>query len=201
MTRSSRVTRNTGGLGGCCRDIRPDEKLFIGAIGDNSHGGTERKGVDAGDQCRWRSGQVAVEAGVGHVDPPPRPDKGMKALEMKGEKSTERVSEWFTELTQKEDAVTDPNVDAMLIAGVIEEDNEAWGFPVVLVCKNDGEARFCVDYRALNKIMKKNVYPLPPIDETLEALGGALAFTTLDLRGCYWQIREDRDKIVFTTNR
>ncbi|KAE9178727.1 hypothetical protein PF004_g25397 [Phytophthora fragariae] len=71
---------------------------------------------------------------------------------------------------QKEDAVIEDNVVKMLQAGVIEESNGAWGFPVVLVRKRDGEVRFFVDYRALNKVTKKDVYPLPRIDETLEAL-------------------------------
>ncbi|KAE9346547.1 hypothetical protein PR003_g7368 [Phytophthora rubi] len=85
-----------------------------------------------------------------------------------------------------------------------QEGNGAWGFPVVLVRKKDGEVRFYIDYRALNKITKKDVYPLPRIDETLEALGGALLFTTLDLRAGYWQIRmaeADRDKTAFTTKK
>jgi len=105
---------------------------------------------------------------------------------------------------QSEDAVVGNNVFKMLGANVIEEGNGAWGFPVVLVRKKDGEVRFCVDYRALNKLTKKDVYPLPHIDATLEALGGAMLFTTLDLRVSYWQIRvapEDRDKTTFTTKR
>ncbi|KAL4172067.1 hypothetical protein KRP22_007241 [Phytophthora ramorum] len=105
---------------------------------------------------------------------------------------------------QKEDGVIENNVATMLQAGVIEEGNGAWGFPVVLVRKKDGEVRFCVDYRALNKVTKKDVYPLPRIDETLEALGGARLFTTLDLRSGYWQISVapgDRDKTAFTTKR
>ncbi|KAE8980862.1 hypothetical protein PR002_g23987 [Phytophthora rubi] len=103
-----------------------------------------------------------------------------------------------------EDAIIDDNTEKMLKAGVIEEGNGAWGFPVVLVRKKDGEVRFCIDYRALNKTTKKDVYPLPRIDETLEALGGALLFTTLDLRAGYWQIRmaeADRDKTAFTTKK
>lgn len=97
---------------------------------------------------------------------------------------------------QAEDAIVEDNVAKMLGAGVIEEGNGAWGFPVVLVRKKDGEVRFCIDYRALNKVTKRNVYPLPRIDETLEALGGSLLFTTLNLRSGYWQIGvapEDRD--------
>ncbi|KAE9345486.1 hypothetical protein PR003_g7920 [Phytophthora rubi] len=72
---------------------------------------------------------------------------------------------------QMKDQIVDENVTKMLGAGVIEEGNGAWGFPVLLVRKKDGEVRFCVDYRALNKVMKKDVYPLSRIDETLEALG------------------------------
>lgn len=105
---------------------------------------------------------------------------------------------------QTEDATIDENVDTMLKAGVIEESNGAWGFPVVLVKKKDGSVRFCVDYRALNGVTKRDVYPLPRIDETLEALGGARLFTTLDLQAGYWQItvaRGDRDKTAFLTKR
>lgn len=66
---------------------------------------------------------------------------------------------------QAEDEVIETNVRKMLTAGVIEEGEGAWGFPVVLVRKKDDEVRFCVDYRALNKVTRKDVYPLPRIDE------------------------------------
>ncbi|KAE9188891.1 hypothetical protein PF004_g22370 [Phytophthora fragariae] len=55
---------------------------------------------------------------------------------------------------QSEDAVIETNVHKMLAAGVIKEGDDAWGFPVVLVKKKDGEVRFCVDYRALNKVTR-----------------------------------------------
>ncbi|KAE8989114.1 hypothetical protein PF011_g18907 [Phytophthora fragariae] len=105
---------------------------------------------------------------------------------------------------QSESTVVEENVRKMLAAGVIEEGDGAWGFPVVLVRKKDGEVRFCVDYRALNKVTKKDVYPLPRMDETLEALGGALLFRTLDLKAGYWQIRvaeKDKAKTAFTTQQ
>ncbi|KAE9349611.1 hypothetical protein PF008_g6814 [Phytophthora fragariae] len=109
---------------------------------------------------------------------------------------------------QTEDAVVETNVRKMLAAGVIEG-NGAWGFlretfPVVLVKKKDGEVRFCVDYRALNKITNKDVYPLPRIDETLEAVGGTLLFSTLDLKAGYWRIKmadEDKAKTAFLTKQ
>ncbi|OWZ06106.1 Gag-pol fusion protein [Phytophthora megakarya] len=105
---------------------------------------------------------------------------------------------------QTEDRIIEENVEKMLKAGMIEEGDGAWGFPMVLVRKKDGEVRFCIDYRALNKVTKKDVYPLPRIDETLEALGGALLFSTLDLKAGYWQILVavvDRDKTAFTTEK
>lgn len=67
-------------------------------------------------------------------------------------------------LAQTEDAVVETKVRKMLAAGVIEEANGAWGFPVVLTRKKDGEVRFCVDYMALNKFTNKDVYPLPQVD-------------------------------------
>ncbi|OWZ02372.1 Pol Polyprotein [Phytophthora megakarya] len=106
-------------------------------------------------------------------------------------------------MAQTENVIVEDSVQKMLQAGVIEvSNNGAWGFPVVLVRKKDGEVRFCVDYRALNAVTKKDIYPLPRIDETIESLGGALLFTTLELRSGYWQIRmadADKDKTAFTT--
>jgi hypothetical protein len=101
-----------------------------------------------------------------------------------------------------ENTVIADNIKVMLEHGVVEMANGPWGFPVVLVKKKDGSVRFCVDYRALNAVTVKDVYPLPHVDETLEALGGAQWFTTFDLMAGYWQVEvapEDRDKTAFLT--
>ncbi|GBM89597.1 Transposon Ty3-I Gag-Pol polyprotein [Araneus ventricosus] len=87
-------------------------------------------------------------------------------------------------------------------SGIIEESSGPWASPIVLVKKKDGSTRFCVDYRKLNEITKKDSYRLPRIDDTLDALNGSQWFTTLDLKSGYWQIEirpEDREKTAFTT--
>ncbi|KAE9018635.1 hypothetical protein PR001_g14085 [Phytophthora rubi] len=103
-----------------------------------------------------------------------------------------------------ENAIIDKEVDEMLRDEVIEEGKGAWGFPVVLVRKKDGSVRFCIDYRALNAVTIKDVYPLPRVDETLEALYGSRCFTSLDLHAGYWLLgvaEEDKAKTAFTTRR
>jgi hypothetical protein len=68
---------------------------------------------------------------------------------------------------------------------VIEESDNPWSSPVVLVRKKNGELRFCVDYRKLNDVTKKDWFPLPRIDNTLDTLSGAKWFSTLDLKSGY----------------
>ncbi|KZS02639.1 Uncharacterized protein APZ42_000245, partial [Daphnia magna] len=83
----------------------------------------------------------------------------------------------------------------MLSNKIIRESHSPFAAAIVMVHKKDGEMRMCIDYRALNKISVKDKYPLPRIDDTIDALCGSVYFSTLDLLSGYWQIEiEESDK-------
>ncbi|MCH1581922.1 MAG: macro domain-containing protein, partial [Flavobacteriales bacterium] len=90
----------------------------------------------------------------------------------------------------------------MLEEDIIQPSNSPWGASVVLVPKKTGGWRVCVDYRRLNGITKKDVFPLPRIDATLDSMGGSKFFTAMDLTSGFWQVGMDeksREKTAFIT--
>jgi len=98
----------------------------------------------------------------------------------------------------------DRQLEEMTRHGIIEPASSPWASNVVLVRKKDGTLRFCIDYRQLNAITVKDSYPLPLIDNCLNALAGATWFSTIDLRAGYHNIPiadQDRDKSAFVTRR
>jgi hypothetical protein len=77
----------------------------------------------------------------------------------------------------------------LLDKGFIRASSSPAGSPVLFVRKPGGGLRFCVDYRALNAIMKKDRYPLPLIKETLNQIGRAKWYTKLDVTAAFHKIR------------
>jgi hypothetical protein len=80
-------------------------------------------------------------------------------------------------------------VHGLLDQGVIKPSSSPCGSPIMMVPKKYGTWRMCVDYRALKKIMVKNRYPLPHIDDLLDQLKNFVYFTKLYLHSGYHQIR------------
>ncbi|KAL8614664.1 hypothetical protein ACOMHN_051116 [Nucella lapillus] len=90
----------------------------------------------------------------------------------------------------------------MLDAGVTQESISEWASAPVLIRKKDGMVRWCIDYRALNDVTVKDTFPLPLVNDCLDALSGSTWFSKLDANSAYWQIKvkaEDRRKTAFLT--
>ena len=94
------------------------------------------------------------------------------------------------------------HLQMLLDRGVIRPSQNDYASPIVLVRKKSGALRLCVDYRRLNVKTRKDAYPLPRIDESLDALGRAKYFSAIDLASAYNQVEvhpDDRHKTAFTT--
>lgn len=89
-------------------------------------------------------------------------------------------------------------IEKMKKSSVIKDSVSPWLSPVVLVTKKERSTCFCLNYRKLNKITKKESY-LPPIDDTLNMLAGIECFSTLDLKSKSGFIPNISKKTAFLT--
>ena len=105
-------------------------------------------------------------------------------------------------LSQSELQVPREFIDEHIHIGFIRPPSSPHGAPVLFVHKKDGSLRLCMDFRGLNKISKKDRYPLPFISDLLSTVGKARIYTTLDLRHAYHLVRiaeGDEWKTAFRT--
>ena len=90
------------------------------------------------------------------------------------------------------------HIQEMLDGGTIHPSQSPWCNAVVLVRKKDGGLRFCIDFRRLNSRTKKDVYPLPRMQETMESMVGTRFFSTMDLKSGFWQVKMAKDSQQYT---
>ena len=64
--------------------------------------------------------------------------------------------------------------------------------------KKDGGLRFCINFRRLNSRTKKDAYPLPRMQETIESMVGTQFFSTMDLKSGFWQVKMAKDSQQYT---
>ncbi|GFT46336.1 hypothetical protein TNCV_3126931 [Trichonephila clavipes] len=70
---------------------------------------------------------------------------------------------------------------------------------VVVVKKQDGKSRVCINYRRLNRKLSKDNYPLPLIDDILDCLQNVQIFTTLDLKNRFSYVAVEERSRIFTS--
>lgn len=97
--------------------------------------------------------------------------------------------------------IINQEIDDMLASGVIEPSKSAWSSPVVMVKKSSGDYRFCIDFRKVNMVTRRDAYPLPYVSHILDRLSSAKYFSSIDIKSAYHQILLDessKDKTAFT---
>ena len=100
--------------------------------------------------------------------------------------------------------IVENELQRMLDNDIIEPSSSPWASNIVLVKKKDNSVRFCVDYRRLNAVTKKDAYPLPHIGDTLDALGGNRWFSCLDMNAGFNQVELDarsKEYTAFNTHK
>ena len=89
-------------------------------------------------------------------------------------------------------------INKLLEAGVIRNSHSSWLAPIIVVPKGDGGKHLIIDYRALNKVTRKFIWPMPKVEDIFSQLNGSKYFSTLDLRAGYHHIRLTTDSIPKT---
>ena len=85
-------------------------------------------------------------------------------------------------------ALIQQEVDYMREIGVIEHTVSEWSSPVVLVGKEGGAHRLCIDYRKVNAVTRTDAYPIPRIEDCIDQVGRAQYVSKFDMLKGYWQV-------------
>ena len=94
------------------------------------------------------------------------------------------------------------HITEMQQAGLIKPSTGAWSAPAILIAKPDGSTRFCVDYRRLNALTVKDIYPLPLISQSIDYMNNSRYFSTMDMLSGFYQVplsEDSKQKSQFTT--
>lgn len=101
-------------------------------------------------------------------------------------------------LAPKEKDVLNNQIREWLATGIIKPSTSEYASPVVIVRKKDGSSRVCIDYRALNKKMIRDKYPMPLIDDKIDALVNFRIFSVLDLKNGFFHVPVKKESQKYT---
>ena len=83
--------------------------------------------------------------------------------------------------------------------GVIKASSASCLLQRMLAAKPGGDIRFCVIYRCLNKLTKKDAYSISLIEQTLSQLKNAKVFTKINICKAFHKLRMTVDLEDYTT--
>ncbi|GFT54243.1 transposon Tf2-6 polyprotein [Trichonephila clavipes] len=93
----------------------------------------------------------------------------------------------------------DKQIDEWTQNGVIEPCSSAYASQVLVVHKKDGSPRVCIDFRKLNRVLVKDHYPLPLIEDILDKLQDTRVFSTIDLRNGFFHVPVNKQSRPYTS--
>ncbi len=123
-------------------------------------------------------------------------------LQLRLKPGTQPIRQKFHNLNPRQEAELEAQLETWLKEGVIEPSSSAWSSPLVPIKKKDGSTRWAVDYRALNKCLELDSYPLPKIQQLVDRAGGHKVYSALDAVSAYYTIKiepESRACTAFTS--
>ena len=89
--------------------------------------------------------------------------------------------------------------------GIIRKCNSQWNTPLICVWKKEkADIRLCLDFRQLNAVTERQAFPMPNVDEMLDALEGSKYFSSIDLGNAYYQVElseDSQEKTAFSTKQ
>ncbi|GBN25984.1 Retrovirus-related Pol polyprotein from transposon 297 [Araneus ventricosus] len=114
-------------------------------------------------------------------------------------KSNEPISHQPLRLPFSEKKIVQTQEAEWLEQGIVEPCSSEYSSPVVIVRKKDGTPRVCIDYRKLNKVVVKDRFPLPLIEDILDRLQGSRVFSTIDLKNAFFHVDVNKDSRKYTS--
>lgn len=106
--------------------------------------------------------------------------------------------------TLDEETAIEETINKWLKDGIIRKSFSAWRSPLVIVPKKSGELRLCNDFRKLNAITIRDMYPLPSVEDIFDTMQGARVFSKMDAKSGYHQVEmreDDKAKTAFACKK
>ena len=119
-------------------------------------------------------------------------------------KDTTPWQEYIRTGSPAEEALKEQEEEEMLRNGIVEPGFGPFANNIVMVKKQDGTPRFCIDFRRLNDISRRDAFPLARIDDVLDCVGRSKIFSVMDCASAFWSIAvhpEHKERTAFISKR